>query len=77
MSSPFPGMDPYLEDDALWPRFHHQFAQTLHQIIQPSLINRYRAQQATALYQRRKSIELRRGQRASRRVHRDIPTFRR
>src|ERR1051326_6197037 len=25
MSSPFPGMDPYLEDPAFWPDFHHRF----------------------------------------------------
>jgi Protein of unknown function (DUF4058) len=43
MPSPFPGMDPYLEDEALWPVFHHQFVQSLHQILQPSLIDRYRA----------------------------------
>jgi hypothetical protein len=36
-------MDPYLEDEALWPVFHHQFVQSLHQILQPSLIDRYRA----------------------------------
>ena len=42
MPSPFPGMDPYLEDDALWPVFHHQFVQSLHQILQPSLIDRYK-----------------------------------
>ena len=42
MPSPFPGMDPYLEDDALWPVFHRQFVQSLHQILQPSLIDRYR-----------------------------------
>lgn len=43
MSSPFPGMDPYLEDDALWPGFHHQFILTLHQVLQPGLIDRYHA----------------------------------
>ncbi len=42
MPSPFPGMDPYLEDEALWPLFHHQLIQSLHQILQPSLIDRYR-----------------------------------
>jgi hypothetical protein len=36
-------MDPYLEDGALWPVFHHQFVHSLHQILQPSLIDRYRA----------------------------------
>jgi hypothetical protein len=35
-------MDPYLEDEALWPVFHRQFVQCLHQILQPSLIDRYR-----------------------------------
>jgi predicted transcriptional regulator len=43
MPSPFPGMDPYLEDEAQWPSFHYQFMQSLHQILQPSLIDRYRA----------------------------------
>ncbi len=43
MSSPFPGMDPYLEDEALWPVFHHQLIQSLDQILKPSLIDRYRA----------------------------------
>ena len=25
MASPFPGMDPYLEDPGFWPDFHHRF----------------------------------------------------
>ena len=25
MPSPFPGMDPYLEDPAIWEEFHHVF----------------------------------------------------
>lgn len=25
MASPFPGMDPYLQDPAFWPDFHHRF----------------------------------------------------
>jgi hypothetical protein len=43
MPSPFPGMDPYLEDDALWPVFHHQLVMCLYQILQPGLVDRYRA----------------------------------
>ncbi len=43
MTSPFPGMDPYLEDDALWPRFHHALVLSLQQILQPSLADHYRA----------------------------------
>lgn len=37
--SPFPGMDPYLEDPTIWPGFHHGFAEEiraqLNQIIGP------------------------------------------
>jgi hypothetical protein len=43
MPSPFPGMDPYLEDDALWPVFHHQLVMCLYQILLPGLVDRYRA----------------------------------
>lgn len=43
MPSPFPGMDPYLECDALWPVFHRQFINVLYQILLPGLVDRYRA----------------------------------
>jgi hypothetical protein len=43
MASPFPGMDPYLEDENLWPAFHHQLVSCLYQILLPGLIDRYRA----------------------------------
>ena len=43
MPSPFPGMDPYLEDEALWPAFHHQLVMCLYQILLPGLVDRYRA----------------------------------
>jgi hypothetical protein len=43
MPSPFPGMDPYLEDEALWPLFQHQLVAGLYQIILPGLVDRYRA----------------------------------
>ncbi len=43
MPSPFPGMDPYLEDEALWPVFHHQLIMSLYQILLPGLVDRYRA----------------------------------
>lgn len=41
MPSPFPGMDPYLEDDALWPIFHRQFIHSLHTLLQPYFTDRY------------------------------------
>src|SRR5262249_3382411 len=43
MPSPFPGMDPYLEDDKLWSAFQHQLVGCLYQILLPSLVDRYRA----------------------------------
>src|SRR5579871_4289452 len=43
MPSPFPGMDPYLEDEAVWPSFHHQLVMSLYQILLPGLVDRYRA----------------------------------
>ncbi len=43
MPSPFPGMDPFLEDEALWPVFHHQLVMCLYQILLPGLVDRYRA----------------------------------
>jgi hypothetical protein len=36
-------MDPYLEDEPLWPIFHHQFVMCLYQILLPGLVDRYRA----------------------------------
>jgi len=42
-SSPFPGMDPYLEDERVWPDFQHQLVLSLNQILLPALVDRYRA----------------------------------
>jgi hypothetical protein len=36
-------MDPYLEDDKLWPGFHHQIVACLYQVLLPGLVDRYRA----------------------------------
>jgi hypothetical protein len=43
MSSPFPGMDPYLEGEKTWPVFQHHFVACLYQTILPGLVDRYRA----------------------------------
>ena len=43
MPSPFPGMDPYLEDPAIWPDFQKQLLQCLYQVLLPGLVDRYRA----------------------------------
>ncbi len=50
MPSPFPGMDPYLESEALWPTFHHQLVICLNQILLPGLVDRYRARVAQRCY---------------------------
>lgn len=50
MPSPFPGMDPYLEDEAIWPNFHHQMVMCLYQILLPGLVDRYRARVAQRHY---------------------------
>jgi hypothetical protein len=43
-------MDPYLEDDKLWPAFHHQIITCLYQILLPGLVDRYRARVGNRLY---------------------------
>ena len=43
MSSPFPGMDPYLEDEKRWPAFQPLLVHALYQMLLPGLMDRYRA----------------------------------
>lgn len=50
MPSPFPGMDPYLENPKLWPAFQHQLLACLYQILLPGLVDRYRARVGTRSY---------------------------
>ncbi len=50
MPSPFPGMDPFLEQEKIWPVFQHQFAACLYQILLPGLVDRYRARVAQRHY---------------------------
>ncbi|HLJ94124.1 MAG TPA: DUF4058 family protein [Gemmataceae bacterium] len=50
MPSPFPGMDPYLEEESLWPAFHHQLITSLYQVLLPGLVDRYRARVAQRHY---------------------------
>ena len=43
MPSPFPGMDPYLEDAAVWPLFQRTFvAMSCSVVVEPMLVDRYR-----------------------------------
>ena len=50
MPSPFPGMDPYLEDGRLWPGFQHQLVACLYQLLLPNVADRYRARVAQRRY---------------------------
>lgn len=50
MPSPFPGMDPYLEDEKLWADFHHHLAMCLYQSVLPGLVDRYRARMGQRHY---------------------------
>jgi hypothetical protein len=43
-------MDPYLEDEKLWPAFHHLLVSSLYQILLPGLVDRYRARIACRQY---------------------------
>jgi hypothetical protein len=40
MLSPFPGMDPYLEEPGIWPDFHHAFAVSTAQALNAALPDR-------------------------------------
>ncbi len=50
MPSPFPGMDPFLEDAKVWPAFHHQLVAALYQLLLPGLVDRYRARVVVRQY---------------------------
>src|SRR5262249_44056600 len=43
MASPFPGMDPYLEEEKFWALFQHHLVSCLYQTVLPGLVDRYRA----------------------------------
>ncbi len=50
MPSPLPGMDPYLDEAALWPEFHRHLAAAVYQMLLPGLVDRYRARVASRSY---------------------------
>src|SRR5437868_9976955 len=41
MPSPFPGMDPYLEDPAIWSGFHHTYLTALQDRLAPVVRPKY------------------------------------
>jgi len=50
MPSPFPGMDPYLEDPTLWPGVHQSLITYIRDALQPELRPRYHARIGERLY---------------------------
>ncbi len=51
MPSPFPGMDPYLEDAELWPEFHDRLLVAIADDLGPKLRPRYRVAIEKRVYQ--------------------------
>lgn len=51
MPSPFPGMNPYIEQPSVWPTFHHHLTAALYQALLPGLVDRYRARIGIRNYQ--------------------------
>ncbi|MFQ3592389.1 MAG: DUF4058 family protein [Gemmataceae bacterium] len=56
MPSPLPGMDPYLEQEKLWPAFQRQFVLSLYQHLLPVLVDRYRARVVQRHYVRQQAL---------------------
>ena len=50
MPSPFPGMDPYLEQPESWPDLHHRLIAYMAEALQPALEPGYRARVDVRLY---------------------------
>ena len=50
MPSPFPGMDPYLEDADLWPDVHVKFISEMQTALNPVLLPRYVARMEMRVY---------------------------
>ncbi|TAH53383.1 MAG: DUF4058 family protein [Chloroflexota bacterium] len=50
MPSPFPGMDPYLEDPALWQDVHQGLITYIRDVLQPDIRPRYHARIGERLY---------------------------
>ena len=56
MASPFPGMDPYLEQPGLWPGFHGQALSAIVAQLVPQVTPAYVVQMEEQL-KRRRSLE--------------------
>jgi hypothetical protein len=50
MPSPFPGMDPYLEDPAVWPDVHHELISTIRELLNQTIRPKYIARVEERVY---------------------------
>ncbi|MBI5350560.1 MAG: DUF4058 family protein, partial [Chloroflexi bacterium] len=50
MPSPFPGMDPYLENPTMWPDLHHRLITYIADTLQPALRPNYNARIGERVY---------------------------
>ena len=50
MPSPFPGMDPYLEDPGLWPDVHHELISTIRELLNRDLRPKYHVRVEERVY---------------------------
>ncbi len=50
MPSPFPGMDPYLEDPEIWPDVHHQLISEIRTLLNPLIRPKYVARVDVRIY---------------------------
>ena len=50
MPSPFPGMDPYLEEPARWPDVHQRLITYIADALQPQIRPRYHARMGERVY---------------------------
>ncbi len=51
MPSPFPGMNPYLEDSEMWPEVHHWLITVIAELLVPQLRPKYRVAIEKRVYQ--------------------------
>jgi Protein of unknown function (DUF4058) len=51
MPSPFPGMNPYLENPEFWTEVHHLLISVLAETLNPQLLPKYRASVEKRIYQ--------------------------
>jgi Protein of unknown function (DUF4058) len=51
MSSPFPGINPYLENPELWPEVHHLLISILAETLNPQLLPKYRVAVEKRVYE--------------------------